>query len=230
LATVAANKIYLDELEKDRLSVLASPFEDGSGTVWTPIRAIAWSPDGKRLAISAVGRDSPAVFFLQADGSGEPDQITYGPNEQIPAGWSPDGNHIIYLDRDVTTHWDIWKLPLEPRGEPKPVVKARLIQYDAVLSPDGRWLAYASSETGRFEVYVKPYIQEGGAVQISTEGGLGPIWAPDGRKIYYQQDETMVVVEIDTTPSFSAERPRVVFEGSFLPARWTRSYDLSPDG
>ena len=104
------------------------------------------------------------------------------------------------------------------------------------FSADGRWLAYISDESGRYEVYVQPYPGPGGKRQISTEGGTEPVWSRNGRELFYRSGKKMMVVEITTQPSFGFGSPRMLFEGEqYMPAAGPYSYpfsnyDVSPDG
>ena len=102
-----------------------------------------------------------------------------------------------------------------------------------IFSPDGHWLAYISNESGRPEVYVQPYPGPGGKWQISTEGGTEPIWNRNGRELFYRSGNKMMAVDITTQPSFSAGKPRMLFEGQYVADDWpliTAAYDVSADG
>jgi dipeptidyl aminopeptidase/acylaminoacyl peptidase len=107
-------------------------------------------------------------------------------------------------------------------------------QFDEAVprfSPDGRWLAYISDESGRFEIYVQPYPGPGRKWQISTEGGTEPVWNPNGRELFYRSGDKMMAVDIATQPGFAAGTPRKLFEGRYeLPPFPTTNYDVSPDG
>jgi hypothetical protein len=99
------------------------------------------------------------------------------------------------------------------------------------FSPDGHWLAYISDESGRYEVYVQPYPGPGGKTQISTDGGTEPVWNRNGRELFYRSGEKMMAVDITTQPSFSAGKPKMLFQGPYLPTGTTVPfYDVSPDG
>jgi hypothetical protein len=100
-----------------------------------------------------------------------------------------------------------------------------------IFSPDGRWLAYISDASGRHEIYVQPYPGPGGRLQISTEGGTEPVWSRNGRELFYRSGDKMMAVEIDTRSSFSAGKPKSLFQGSYLPApALLANYDVAPDG
>jgi Tol biopolymer transport system component len=103
----------------------------------------------------------------------------------------------------------------------------------AQFSPDGRWLAYVSNESGRYEIYVQPYPGPGGKLQISTDGGGEPMWNPNGRELFYRSGDKMMAVDITTQPSFSAGKPKVLFAGQYQPSPNpvpNVNYDVSPDG
>src|SRR5437762_4163811 len=101
----------------------------------------------------------------------------------------------------------------------------------AEFSPDGRWLAYASNETGRYEVYVQPFPGLGGKWQISTEGGREPVWARNGRELFYRNGGKMMVVDVTTQPSFTTTKRRMLFEGYYAAdTKNETNYDVTPDG
>jgi len=224
------SKVHLYELEHERFSLLFSSITDQAGSVWTP-SSMEWSPDGTRLAVSA---DTPGsglnsgILIVPVDGRGPVEQVAMG----LPAAWSPDGKRLLYVVQEHDREFfHVWEVPLEPKGEPRLLVKTEdSLQMGPVFSPDGRWLAYESSESGRSEVHVKPYDGAGGSRQISIDGGENPVWAPDGREVYYPNGEKMMAVTISTEPTFSAGRPRELFEGAYAYGLVFRWYDLSPDG
>ena len=99
------------------------------------------------------------------------------------------------------------------------------------FSPDGRWMAYGSNESGRYEIYVRPYPGPGGKWQISTDGGTEPVWNPKGHELFYRDAQKMMAVEYSVQPSFSVGKPKMLFEGPYvLTPRSFPDYDVSPDG
>ena len=126
------------------------------------------------------------------------------------------------------TNWDLRLLPLEDERKPRPFVQTQFGEVWSAFSPDGRWLAYMSIESGRDEVYVRRYPAAGEKLQISTEGGSCPRWARNGQELFYRNGDKMMAVPISTEPEFSAGKPKILFEGRFLSDYG--SYDVAPDG
>jgi len=149
----------------------------------------------------------------------------------VPFSWSPDGQLLAFITVGPTPGAGISVLRMSDRK-----AQAFLLQANAdapEFSPGGRWLAYASDESGRIEIYVKPYPGPGGKWQISTEGGTEPKWNRNGRELFYRSGNKMMVVEISADPGFTAARPRQLFEGHYLvngPRAAGANYDVSPDG
>jgi len=206
----------------------------------------SWTPDGKRIAFES-GKEGPLNIFWQlADGSGGLERLTTSEYPQVPHSWSPDGQLLAFVETNPTTGYDIWMLRMGgtsqssaqvPSGGSGQVRKALTFlqtRFDEAVprfSPDGRWLAYVSNESGRNEIYVQPYPGPGGKWQISTEGGAEPVWNRNGRELFYRTGDKMMAVEIRTQPGFSVGKPRMLFEGRYRPTPATSpNYDVSPDG
>ena len=126
---------------------------------------------------------------------------------------------------------DIYELSLRGDPTPRPLLKTPAYEGGPQLSPDGRWLAYASDESGRYEIYVQPYPGPSGKWQISTEGGTEPVWNRNGHELFYRSGNKMMTVDIATQPSFATGKPKVLFAGQYVPTPVTfPNYDVSPDG
>ena len=122
-------------------------------------------------------------------------------------------------------------LSVDKRGASRPFVETPFREGAPVFSPDGQWIAYVSDDSGRFEIYVRPFPGPGEKWAISTEGGSEPVWPRDGHQLFYRAGDTMMAVDVQTTPTFSAGKPRKVFDTTFERsiALWA-NYDVSPDG
>jgi Tol biopolymer transport system component len=189
-----------------------------------------WTPDGKWIAIQS-NREGPMnIFWQRADGSGGLEHLITSEYNNFPMSWSPDGQLLAFAEVNPTTGYDIWVLRMSDR-KAQPFLRTPFNESTPRFSPDGRWLAYISDESGRFEIYVQSYPGPGGKWQISTEGGTEPVWNPNGRELFYRSSDKMMAVDIATQPSFTSGKPRMLFEGPYIPAAGTNpNYDVSPDG
>ena len=212
-------QIWLYDISRDALSRLTF---DGPMNV-DPI----WTPDGKRITFKGKAN---RLFWQPADGGGSAEELTTGKlgRNNVPSSWSPDGQEFAYLQDGVARN--IWILPLKDRT-PHVFVASPAFESAPAFSPDGRWITYSSNESGRSEVYVRPYPGPGGKWQISTEGGTEPMWNPKGRELFYRDGQKMMAVDYTAQPTFSAGKPRILFQGPFTPTpRSASDYDVSPDG
>ena len=147
----------------------------------------------------------------------------------FPLSFSPDRQLLVFVELNPNTQRDIWVLRLSDR-KLQPFLRTRFNETVPRFSPDGHWLAYMSDESGHYEIYIQPFPGPGGKYQISSEGGAEPVWNPNGRELFYRSGYKMMAVDVMTQPSFSTGKPRVLFEGLYLPSGVTPSYDVSPDG
>jgi Tol biopolymer transport system component len=167
-----------------------------------------------------------------ADGSAPEKRLTTSPHYQKADSWSADGRSLVYLDRaeGIATD-DLWLLSIEGEHQERPLLQTRFREAYGALSPDGRFLAYLSDESGQMEIYVRPLSSPGGKWKISSEGGTQPVWARSGREIFYRKGDRMKAVPIETESAFRAGRPVVLFEGKFhLPEVSFPQYDVTSDG
>ena len=225
-------------------------FEGNVNTVPT------WSPDGKRIAFRSTRTGAPGgnMFWQASDGSGGDERLTTSENLQGPSSFSPDGQLLAFQDNNPDTGRDIWVLNLKDR-KAQPFLKTPYEDTAPKFSPDGKWLAYSSDESGRREIYVQPYPGPGGKWQISPDGGQEPVWNPKGGELFYRIESKMMAVDVQvgqvsrparsedgsarpkdrsgdlSLPGFSAGKPRMLFEGPYLPTTASFPYyDVSPDG
>jgi serine/threonine-protein kinase len=157
---------------------------------------------------------------------GSPPALT-GANPQYPASAAVSGT-LAFTERRTSGERDIWVL--DPGSEPAPFLMSPSDESAPVFSRDGRFLAYVSDESGRSEVYVQPYPGPGEKWPVSTDGGTDPVWAPDGRQLYYRAGSRIMAAAIQVAPVFVAGAPRPLFDGAFEFSERDRNFDLSPDG
>jgi hypothetical protein len=149
---------------------------------------------------------------------------------QTPSSWSADGKWLFFNESSQATGNDLFAMAVDDR-KVEALIKTPLLESDVQMSRDGRWLAYELTEQGRPEVFVQPFPPDGQRVQISNGGGNEPLWAPDGRELFYLRGDRMMVVDITTRPAFQAGTPRLLFEGRFVPSpNGVTGYSISPDG
>jgi Tol biopolymer transport system component len=216
--------VWILEIERRARSRLLS---EGSNILPT------WTPDGKEIVFGSekVDTNVVAVYRTSADGSGEAHRILDGTNPRFPISWSPDGRHLAFVEWNPETMRDIWIYSETAHPETEPILATPFDEYSPKFSPDGRWLAYVSDESGRYEVYVRPYLEGRGRWLVSAGGGSEPLWSPNGREIFYRHEGKMMVVPIRTEPEFSPGSPSVLFEKELKSGIYgTLSYDISPDG
>jgi len=194
-----------------------------------------WTADGARLTFSRAVRGEPNIFWMPADGSGTAERLTSGSGEQFPADWTPGGNRLIFVQRGVRTDLDIWTLARSgDEWRASPVVQSPFSDREPAISPDGRWLAYASDESGVFQIYVQPFPGPGPKRQITIDGGIEPLWARDGRTLFYIEatsDRQHRMMEVSWGTGANPGKPNPLFDASaYLTSTPVRGYDVAADG
>ena len=193
---------------------------------------IAWSSDDRRVAFARLGAPGQwSILATPSDGAGEAEELSV---PAIPRGfassYSPDGRFLL-AGATLPSGEDVYLVNTKEKRA-SPLLHSRFVERAAVFSPDGKYIAYVSNETGREEVYVQPFPGLDLRDQISTEGGEDPVWSRDGKELFFRWRRKMMVVAVTTQPAFSAGRPQFLFESN-LSARGNSGlayYDVTPDG
>ncbi len=233
-------------LSPDGRKVAVRGFENGNTDIWVhdverPIKTRltfdadvdafpVWSPSGRQITYrSAKGSQD---IFRRPAGGGEEELVVGGAGEGYPQDWSADGKHLLYELWSESGEGDLLYLRPKQQGEgfeSVPYIQTEFTERSAKFSPDGKFVAYCSNESGREEVYVRPFPEGGDKWQVSTEGGCQPRWRLDGKELFYVESGTnsLMSVAVATTPSFSAETPKALFT---FPLRGRAGYDIAADG
>jgi eukaryotic-like serine/threonine-protein kinase len=186
-----------------------------------------WSPDGKRVIFASNRGGGYALWWQPADGSGTAEPLLTVPGTDIMEGvLSPDGTMLVYR----TGKQDIWYRRLDGDSTPHPIATTRFAEYGPRLSPDGRWVAHSSDESGVTQVYVRPFPSLGARYQISVDGGSEPVWSADGRRLYYRRNRLVKAATLATGTAFAVTSREELFEGDFIFQFVHAEYDASRDG
>ena len=191
-----------------------------------------WSPSGEEVAFGSRRSGVWAGFLRRADGGGEAKALPATPLHEWVSDWSRDGKYMLYGLVDPENGWDLWYLERKEGGgwEPHPFLQTPFVERTPKLSPDGRFVAYSSNESGQFEVYVRPFLQGGGRSTVSSDGGQQPRWSDDGNELFYVEGDTLVAVSVTTSPEFSVGPATRLFEHPSLTRSFYPQYDVSADG
>ncbi len=189
-----------------------------------------WMPAGDEILYA---QDDPPynIYRRRADGSGQAELIIDNPADSEARSISPDGTTLLYSTHPPNdTNYDLWTVSLVGAGDPHPWIEAPGNQDLAVFSPDGDWVAYASDETGRSEIYVDRFPERGSKLQVSLQGGHRPRWSRDGREIYFRDGPRMMASKVSAGDRFTATDPVELFSGEYKSATNRWDYDVAPDG
>jgi len=192
-----------------------------------------WSPDGRQLAFTSDQNGQRNVFTIAADGSTlQPTRFTTSPNQQTPEAWASDGRSMLINEVSPKTGFDILLLDLQAR-QTRPWLQTEFDEDEVSISPDGRWVSYVSNQTGRAEVWVRPFPGPGAPIRVSPDGGREPLWSRNGSELFYQSGRRLMTAEVAArVPELRFKTPRMLFEGGFVPydPNVPRTYDVASDG
>ena len=232
IAAPGPSDIWVYEWARETITRLTSDPAFDSKPVWTP--------DGRHIAFASARADKSTLnlYWQPADGTGDTERLTESEHGQRPASWHPNGKLLAFEENNPTTSWDLMILPMNGDeasgwnpGRPTAFLNTAAAEREPMFSPDGRWIAYHSNESGRNEVYVRPFPGPGGKWQISSGGGTYATWSPTKRELFYSLNGQIMVAPFAVRrDSFYAEKPRLWSHGRYLERAGNRGFDLQPDG
>ncbi|HSF16176.1 MAG TPA: protein kinase [Vicinamibacteria bacterium] len=190
-----------------------------------------WTPDGEAVVFGSKRREATFGLYRQRlDGQRPADLLWASPTPiwPDPQSFTPDGRTLVFTTKGTETSDDIWKLSLDDDRTATPWLATPAAEWAGRLSPDGRWMAYNSDESGRDEVYVQPFPGPGGKWLVSEGGGYNAIWSRDGRELFYRRADQILRVEVETERGFAIGKRSALFSGRYRSAG--RDFDISPDG
>jgi Tol biopolymer transport system component len=193
---------------------------------WAPM----WTLDGQRLVFIVSGERGDAVYWRRADGSGEAEHLI---DTRAAEGWNAGGSQMRFLTLKESAgnrDYGIAVLDMSSRKVTPIIDLPDSAQHSSAVSPDGKWMAYASNETGRYEVWIEPFPQTGTRYQVTHDGGSHPMWLPDGQAIYFDRDHQMFRLALNTKDMSSRAEPTPLPIKGFAQAEYRRQFDLMPDG
>jgi serine/threonine-protein kinase len=190
-----------------------------------------WTPDGQRATFSSNKEGALNLFWTQIAQHGPAERLGSSENLQVPGSWSPDGGMLAFVEQEPTNGRDVWLMTL--RGDParRPFLNSRFDESAPRFSPDGHWIAYASNESGRTEVYLRSVADPARKQDVSNNGGTEPVWARSGRELFYREGDTMMAVSLaGNGPDIRVAGRQALFQGAF--AKGTidaANYDVTAD-
>ncbi len=200
----------------------------------------AWTPDGRRIVYTADdgGAGAPNIYWRRADGSGAAERLTNSPQAQSNPSVHKSGRFILFVENSTSTRADLAILPLEGNevtgwtaGTPRPFLNTPAYEVLPAFSPDGRLVAYMSSELGIFEIFVKPFEGGGGPWRVSSTGGAHPVWSKTANELMFTIDDQIMVVPYRFDgKTFTSDTARPWSPVRYAIGGPTRKYDLHPDG
>ena len=189
-----------------------------------------WTPDGQRLVFIVSGDRPDALYWRRADGTGDAEHLI---DTRAAEGWIAGGIADAFPDTEGeagTRDYGISLFDMTSRTVTPLIDLPGSAQHSSGMSPDGKWMAYASNETGRYEVWIEPFPRTGARYQVTRDGGSHPLWLPDGQSLYFDRDHQMFRLAVNTQDMSSSGEPTPLPIKGFAQAEYRRQFDLMPDG
>jgi dipeptidyl aminopeptidase/acylaminoacyl peptidase len=198
-----------------------------------------WTPDSTRVSYRRWTNNTFSMWWGPADRSVPPERLTDIGQAQSPASWSPDGRMVAFTQVNPETGADVYVLDMTGDRNPRPFAQTRFAEGSPKFSPDGRYIAYTSNESGRNEIYVQAYPGPGAKTQVSVNGGTDAVWRLKRGELYYREGDKMMTVQVSTSGSFQASKPKLLWTGRYAhglgsqcgpPGATSSNYDVTTNG
>jgi Tol biopolymer transport system component len=213
--------VWIAELSRDGAN-LSSPRRIGrvSGDHYP-----MWSAAGDQIVITSDEANQQALYIERADGTGTAERLATG---RAPESWSAPNQMLSFIT--LSNYYSIWTYSLRDKKAVALIDTPGVTQHSSRFSPDGKWIAYTSVETGRFEVFVQPIPRTGAKFQITKQGGGHALWSPDGKELFFDNNQQLFAVSVQTNGTFSSGTPVALPIRGFIQGDARRQYDIMPDG
>lgn len=199
-----------------------------------------WTPRGDRLTFRSMQTGFMTMWWMPADRSAPAERLSETGKWHSGVSWAPDGKALAFTTHEsFETGPDVYVLPLDSEGKPRPLAQSKFAEGSPKFSPDGQWLAYCSNESGRPEIYAQQWPGPGPKIQISTDGGTDPLWSHRSGELFYRNGDQMMACKVSTAPRLSVSKAQLLWEGHYSHGRSTScgppgptssNYDVTADG
>lgn len=190
-------------------------------------RSPMWTPDGERFVFIVSGERGDAVYWRRADGTGNAEHLF---DARSTEGWNGGTSQIRFLTLTGNNDYGLSLFDMASRTITPILDLPGSAQHSSAMSPDGRWMAYASNETGRYEVWIEPFPRTGARYQVTRGGGSHPLWLPDGQSLYFDRDRQMFRIAVNTKDLSGRAEPTPLPIKGFVQAEYRRQFELMPGG
>jgi Tol biopolymer transport system component len=215
-------------------TIVIYDIDRGTSTHWTSEwdnASPVWSPTGRDIVFTSARGSSWDLYMGPVDHGKAAERVATSGDTKVPTSWSPDGTVVTFHTSSPDTGQDIFVLSLNGERKPQPLVAGRANESLATFSPDGRWIAYQSDETGRNEIYLCRFPGCSGKQPVSRDGGTYPRWNPAGKELFYRNGDKMMTVSFAMAgDALTLGAPSMLFERRYGPTAMSDRFDVSPDG
>ena len=214
--TDSDGKVWIADLSK-----LSSPRRATTGQDHYPM----WSADGNQIVFTRDEPNQQELYMQRSDGTGTAERVATG---RAPESWSAQNQVFSFIT--LSDYYSIWTYSLKDKKATVLIDTLGVTQHSSRFSPDGKWIAYTSLETGRFEVFVQPFPRTGAKFQVTKQGGGHALWSLDGKELFFDNDDQLFAVSVRTAGTFSSGAPVPLPIRGFIQGNARRQFDLMPDG